>query len=66
MGLRLPGHRIARTGDREAAVGETILSHRSEAQGSQNGGAPPVLEAGAASPSALDIREPRHPPPLGQ
>ena len=64
MGLRLPGHRIAHMGDREAAMGETILSHRSAAQGRQNGGAPPVLDVGVASPSALDIREPELPSPL--
>ena len=30
-------------GDREAAVGATILSDQSKAQGRQNGGAPPSL-----------------------
>lgn len=58
MVLRIPGHRIAHTGDREAVVGATILLDRSKAQGRQNGGAPPILEAEGARPSCWDIREP--------
>ena len=57
MVLCIPGHRIARMGDREAVVGATILSDRSKAQGRQNGGAPPILEAEGARPSYWDVRE---------
>jgi hypothetical protein len=32
-GVQVPGHRIARTGDHEVALGETILSNCSAAKG---------------------------------
>lgn len=47
MVLRIPGHRIARTGDRESGGGgNDFVRCRMQSGGGQNGGAPHVLEAG--------------------
>ena len=43
MGVRPAGQGSPTKGDREAAVGVTILSDRSVAKGSQNGGTLPSL-----------------------
>ena len=43
MGVQPVGQGSPAQGDREAAVGVTILSDRSAAQGRRNGGAPPSL-----------------------
>ena len=43
MGVRPAGQGSPQKGDREAAVGVTILSDRSVAKGSQNGGTLPSL-----------------------
>lgn len=52
MVLRIPGHRIARTGDRgSGGGGNDFVRCRMQSGGGQNGGAPHVLEAGYARPS---------------
>jgi len=43
MGVRPAGQGSPKKGDREAAVGVTILSDRSAAKGRQNGGTLPSL-----------------------
>lgn len=59
MVLRIPGHRIARMGDRDSGGGgNDFVRCRMQSGGGQNGGAPPVLEAGGARPSCWDNREP--------
>ena len=59
MVLRIPGHRIARTGDRgSGGGGNDFVRCRMQSGGGQNGGAPHVLEAGYARPSCWDNREP--------
>ncbi|GAA5048909.1 hypothetical protein GCM10023208_06590 [Erythrobacter westpacificensis] len=56
--MRPPGHRIARMGDREAAVGVTVLSDRSASEGEAKSWGPAVLDAVVAAPSAWEFREP--------
>lgn len=47
MVLRIPGHRIARSGDRASGGGgNDFVRCRMQSGGGQNGGAPHVLEAG--------------------
>ena len=59
MVLRIPGHRIARRGDRASGGGgNDFVRCRMQSGGGQNGGAPHVLEAGYARSSCLDNREP--------
>ena len=59
MVLRIPGHRIARMGDRgSGGGGNDFVRCRMQSGGGQNGGAPHVLEAGYARPSCWDNREP--------
>ena len=43
MGVRPAGQGSPQKGDREAAIGETILLDRSAAKGRQNGGTLPSL-----------------------
>lgn len=60
MVLRIPGHRIARMGDRVSGGGGNDFVRRwMQSSGGQNGGAPRVLEAEGARPSCWDVREPR-------
>jgi hypothetical protein len=46
-------------GDREAAVGATILSYRSPSVGEAKWWGPAVLDAPVPGPSSLKVREPR-------
>ena len=58
MVLRIPGHRIARTGDRvSGGGGNDFVRCRMQSGGGQNGGAPRVLEAEGARPSCWENRE---------
>jgi hypothetical protein len=59
MVLRIPGHRIARMGDRvSGGGGKDFVRRWMQSGGGQNGGAPRVLEAEGARPSCWDVREP--------
>lgn len=49
MGVRPAGQGSPTKGDREAAVGVTILSDRSAAKGRQNGGTLPSLTRGCTA-----------------
>ncbi|VVT00859.1 hypothetical protein ERY430_40593 [Erythrobacter sp. EC-HK427] len=55
MVLGLPGHRIARSGDRvSGGGGNDFVRRRMQSGGGQNGGAPRVLDAADTRPSYWD------------
>lgn len=58
MGAVPAGQGSPRTGDREAAVGITVLSDRSASEGEAKSWGPAVLDAVVAFPSAWEVREP--------
>ena len=55
------GSGIARLGDRKAVVGATILPDRSACEGEGKWWGPAILDAPAARPSSLKVREPDPP-----
>lgn len=58
MGAVPEGQGSPRMGDREAAVGATILSYRSASVGEAKWWGPAVLDAPVPGPSPLKVREP--------
>ena len=58
MGAVPAGQGSPRTGDREAAVGATILLDRSASAGEAKWWGPAVLDAPVPGPSPLKVREP--------